>query len=170
MVKKRIKTKTYSCKIRLVFLHIPLYDPRASKHYCLPQEESLFLLNLFKSYKISHIFAGHIHGYFQGKWGNIPYTISGGAGAKLYGNDPKHFFYHYLKISIKNGMLKIEVKRIPVSSPEWIDYLLYFIYDYIFNLEYLKVILYFIILILIITLVWQKFKRNFSKHKFQQNL
>ena len=47
---------------------------------------------LFKKYKVTHIFAGHIHGYYTGTWDGMPYTITGGAGAQLYGSDPEHVF------------------------------------------------------------------------------
>ena len=49
----------------------------------------LSLLALFKKYKVTHVFAAHIHSYYTGAWEGVPYTITGGAGAKLYGDDPE---------------------------------------------------------------------------------
>ena len=94
------QSQTY--KTRLVFLHTPLFDPRGGeKHHCLPEAAGRRLAALFRQYHVTHIFAGHIHSYFSGNWDGVPYTITGGAGAPLYGTDPEHFFYHYLKVTLQ---------------------------------------------------------------------
>jgi serine/threonine-protein phosphatase CPPED1 len=104
--------KSQAYKIRLVFLHVPLFDPRGGeKHHCLPEATGRQLAALFRQYRVSHIFAGHIHSYFSGHWDGVPYTITGGAGAPLYGTDPEHFFYHYLKVTLKAGEVQVEVQR-----------------------------------------------------------
>jgi len=94
----------------IMFMHIPLYDPRGpEKHHCLPETLSDKLLELFSKYHVSHIFTGHIHGYWAGIWDTIPYTITAGAGARLYSNDPAHGFHHYLKVRVKDGWIREEV-------------------------------------------------------------
>ena len=70
------------------------------------------LAALFKKYRVTHIFAGHIHSYFTGTWDGVPYTISAGAGAPLYGTDPEHFFYHYLKVNVKGDKVQVQVRRL----------------------------------------------------------
>jgi 3',5'-cyclic AMP phosphodiesterase CpdA len=105
--------KSQAYQTRLVFLHTPLFDPRGGEHHhCLPEKLGRKLLALFRQYHVTHIFAGHIHSYFSGKWDGVPYTISGGAGAPLYGTDPAHFFHHYLKVTLKGGKVHIEVRRL----------------------------------------------------------
>lgn len=104
--------KSQSYQTRLVFLHIPLFDPRSGKSHALPVATGQKLAALFRRYHVTHIFAGHIHGYFAGKWDGIPYTITAGGGAPLYGNNPQHFFYHYLKVSLKDGKVAIQVRRV----------------------------------------------------------
>ncbi len=105
--------KSQAYQTRLVFLHTPLFDPRGGEHHhCLSEEMGRKLLALFRQYHVSHIFAGHIHSYFSGNWDGVPYTISAGAGAPLYGSDPAHFFYHYLKVTLKEGQVHIEVRRL----------------------------------------------------------
>lgn len=106
--------KSQSYKARLVFLHIPLYDPRGGNNqHCLPSAEASRMLALFKKYKVTHVFAAHIHDYYAGAWEGLPYTISGGAGAPLYGADPQHAFFHYLKVSIQGDQVQIQVRPLP---------------------------------------------------------
>jgi len=111
--------KSQAFKTRLVFLHVPLFDPRGGEnHHCLPEATGRRLAALFRQYRVTHIFAGHIHSYFAGHWDGVPYTITGGAGAPLYGTDPKHFFYHYLKVTLKDGRVQIRVRRVAALRSE----------------------------------------------------
>ncbi len=103
--------KAQSSETRLVFMHIPPFDPRGRGRQ--PDSE---LLALFRRYGVTHLFASHIHGYFSGVWDGIPYTITGGAGGRLQGSDPEHFFHHYVKVHILNGKVDSEVKRIEAKS------------------------------------------------------
>jgi serine/threonine-protein phosphatase CPPED1 len=106
-----------SYKTRLVFLHTPLFDPRGGdKRHCLPEAAGRRLAALLRQYCVTHIFAGHIHSYFTGDWDGVPYTITGGAGAPLYGTDPSHFFHHYLKVTLQDGKVHVEVRRIKTEG------------------------------------------------------
>ena len=106
---------------RTVFMHVPLYDPRGGNfHHCLPKESSDFLTMLFQKYRVTYIFASHIHGYFKGAWKGIPYTISGGAGAKLDGDDPAHYFFHFLKVHIKDSKVDIQAKHVLPADYKWL--------------------------------------------------
>jgi 3',5'-cyclic AMP phosphodiesterase CpdA len=103
--------KSQTCRIRLVFLHVPLFDPRGGDQpHALPPETGRRLASLFREYRVAHIFAGHIHGYFDGQWDGVPYTISAGAGAPLYGTDPAHFFFHYLLVTVKGTKVQVQVR------------------------------------------------------------
>ena len=110
--------KSQAARTRLVFLHVPLFDPRGGEnHHCLRPELAAQLLALFKKYKVTHVFAAHIHSYYLGAWDGVPYTISGGAGAKLYNpEDPKHAFYHYLKVTIRGSRVQIQVRPLPEQA------------------------------------------------------
>ena len=102
--------KQEKSKNTLVFTHIPLYDPRGDDyHHSFNGQTANELKEIFSANDVSHVYTGHIHGYWTGKWDNIPYTITGGAGARLYGNDPAHSFHHYLKVRIKDGRIREEV-------------------------------------------------------------
>jgi hypothetical protein len=109
--------KSQSYKTRLVFCHYPLFDPRGGKyHHSLTEEAGRRLAAFFSRYQVTHIFASHIHGYFTGNWDGVPFTVSGGGGAPLGGADPANFFYHYLKVTLQNGEVHIEVKRIKTEE------------------------------------------------------
>jgi 3',5'-cyclic AMP phosphodiesterase CpdA len=111
--------KSQGYKTRLVFLHIPLFDPRGGdEHHCLPEATGRQLAALFCQYRVSHIFAGHIHSYFSGAWDGVPFTITGGAGAPLYGTDPEHFFHHYLKVTLQASEVHVEVQRIKAEGDQ----------------------------------------------------
>ncbi len=100
-----------NAKARFVFMHIPPFDPRGRGSY-VPEKDKNDLQGLFKRYKVTHLFASHIHGYFSGTWGAIPYTISGGGGARLQGDDAEHFFHHYVKVHVNDGNVDTTVRRI----------------------------------------------------------
>jgi hypothetical protein len=105
--------KAGSYRTRLVFLHVPLHDPRGGEHrHCLLPDCGRRLEALFKQYRVTHVFAAHIHGFFEGRWDGVPYTITAGAGAKLYGADPQHFFYHYLKVTVCGDRVQTQVHRL----------------------------------------------------------
>jgi 3',5'-cyclic AMP phosphodiesterase CpdA len=111
--------KSQGFTTRLVFLHTPLFDPRGDEnHHCLQQKLGRKLAALFRQYRVTHVFAGHIHGYFVGNWDGVPFTITAGAGAPLYGTDPRHFFYHYLKVTLKDGQIKIQVRRVAATGSQ----------------------------------------------------
>jgi 3',5'-cyclic AMP phosphodiesterase CpdA len=110
--------KSQAFKTRLVFLHTPLFDPRGGEnHHALSEDTGRRLAALFRRYHVTHVFAGHIHSYFAGNWDGVPYTITAGAGAPLYGTDPQHFFYHYIKVTLKDDKVHIEVQRLAEKGP-----------------------------------------------------
>jgi 3',5'-cyclic AMP phosphodiesterase CpdA len=97
---------------RLVFIHTPPYDPRgAAYNHGLHEEEAERLMAVLKAGKADGIFCSHIHGYFTGNWDGIPYWISGGAGSRLAGDDPTHYFFHYLRVTVKDGKFNVEMLR-----------------------------------------------------------
>jgi serine/threonine-protein phosphatase CPPED1 len=106
--------KAQSYQTRLLFLHIPLFDPQPVPNHpaALPPKIADRMANLFKKYKVTYIFTAHKHGYFAGLWDGIPFTLTAGAGAKLYGANPENFFYHYLKVSVTGGQVAVQVQKL----------------------------------------------------------
>ena len=115
-LKKQLEiAKNY--KHTFVFFHIPIHDPVKDSIVKAQFDEPFAtkLQSLLDKYKIDMIFTAHQHGYFTGKWGNSPYTVTGGAGAELGGDDPKHFFHHYVLVDV-NGS-KVSYKAVQISKP-----------------------------------------------------
>jgi hypothetical protein len=101
--------KAQGAKARFAFMHVPPFDPRGTYP---PERNWKDFMDLLRRYNVTHLFASHIHGYFSGVQEEVPYTITGGAGARLQGNDPQHFFHHYIKVHVKNGKVELTVRRI----------------------------------------------------------
>lgn len=124
--------KAQDSKVRFVFMHVPPFDTTGigfAGHY-LQEKDGKYLLDLFRHYKVSHIFTSHIHGYFSGMSEGVSYTITGGGGAKLYGSNPEHFFYHYVTVRVHNGKVDTVVRHVPA----WGGIAYYFdtLKDYVF--------------------------------------
>ena len=112
--------KGQNYKYRFVFMHVPLYDPRKKNQPGHSMKNVTFakeLNKLFDKNNVTMIFCSHIHGYYKGVWGKTPYIITGGAGAELYGTDPNHFFYHYIKVDVSDGNVKYSVVKL--KSPDF---------------------------------------------------
>jgi 3',5'-cyclic AMP phosphodiesterase CpdA len=116
-LEKELK-QSQAAKVRFVFMHVPIFDPRGGTyHKSLPDKDQQDLLDLFRRYKVTHLFGSHLHGYFSGVQEGVPFTVTGGAGGYLQGKDPEHFFHHYVKVNVKNGKAEVIVKRINAANP-----------------------------------------------------
>jgi hypothetical protein len=105
--------KGQASKARFVFMHVPVFDPRGGTyHKSLPDNDQKDLLDLFRRYQVTHLFVSHLHGYFSGVWAGVPYTITGGAGGSLQGMEPEHFFYHYVKVHLRDGKADVMLRRV----------------------------------------------------------
>lgn len=128
--------KSKSFQHRFIFMHVPLYDPRQGQlgkgHSLSDQANAREINQLFDHYKVTMVFASHIHAYYAGKWRNTPYIITGGGGAELAGTDPKHYFYHYVKVNVKDDQVTYDVVRINSPDNEIVDRWLHDAWIYIY--------------------------------------
>jgi hypothetical protein len=109
--------KSQAAKARFVFMHVPVFDPRGGTyHKSLPDKDQKDLLDLFRRYKVTHLFASHLHGCFTGVQAGVACTLTGGAGGYLQGKDPEHFFYHYVKVHVHDGKADVMVRRINAAN------------------------------------------------------
>ena len=104
---------------RFVFMHVPLWDPRDKPgvtvryaHSMKDPDTARRLEDLFLKYKVTTLFASHIHSYYEDHPRGLPTIISGGAGAELVGKDPEHTFYHYVRVIVNQDKVSTEVVKI----------------------------------------------------------
>jgi 3',5'-cyclic AMP phosphodiesterase CpdA len=104
---------------RFVFMHVPLWDPRDKPGVAVRYAHSMkdpdvarSLEDLFLKYKVTTLFASHIHAYYEDATRGLSTIISGGAGAELVGKDPEHTFYHYVRVTTGKGKVHTEVVKI----------------------------------------------------------
>ncbi len=117
---------------RFVVTHVPLYDPREGTyqkgHSFHSLKEAAELNALFDRYKVTMLFASHIHFYYRGKWHRTTFIITGGAGAPL-----KHFeghgFYNFVKVTVDGAKVRYRVVRIKAKSPGFFQRLMQYTYD-----------------------------------------
>jgi 3',5'-cyclic AMP phosphodiesterase CpdA len=104
------------CDTRIVVLHVPLFD-RADGilGHCISEPQSQRLREILHNGRATYVFGSHVHGYYAGDYGGIPYTITGGGGARLGGSQAEHYFFHYLRVHLHGGQVDVEVR--PVPSP-----------------------------------------------------
>jgi len=106
-------------KYRFVFMHVPLWDPRDRPgvqiryaHSLKDPDTARKIEELFLKYKVTILFAGHIHAYYDMTTRGLHTIISGGAGAELTGKDPEHTFYHYVRVKVTDQYVKTEVVKL----------------------------------------------------------
>jgi len=111
-------------KYRFVFMHVPLWDPRDKPdvliryaHSLKDPDEARRMEELFLKYKVTTLFAGHIHAYYDVTTRGLHTIISGGAGAELVGKDPDHTFYHYVRVKVTDQDVKTEVVKLGKAVP-----------------------------------------------------
>jgi len=104
---------------RFVFMHVPLWDPRDSEsgdfkfaHSLKNSDFARKLEALFKKYKVTILFESHVHGYYDIPQPGLHRILSGGGGAALAGADPKHSFYHYVRVNVSKDGVKTDVVKL----------------------------------------------------------
>jgi len=115
------------------FMHIPLHDPVKDSIVKAQFDEPFAtkLQNLFDKYKIDMIFTAHQHGYFTGRWGKTPYTVTGGAGAELGGEDKNHFFHHFVLVDVNSSQVNYKAKQITKPTGSLVDEFLHNLKEFI---------------------------------------
>jgi hypothetical protein len=128
--------KSRSYRYRFVFMHVPLYDTRTSglalEHGLKDASFARKLNALFDSYDLTMLFTSHIHEYDRGVWGKTPYIITGGAGGELAGNDPKHDFFHYIRVHVSDAGVSYDVVKLKPTVAGWISKLVFDAWVYIY--------------------------------------
>jgi 3',5'-cyclic AMP phosphodiesterase CpdA len=96
--------------IKMVFLHHPPFDPDGTDHIMAYGNEPFMTLMVEQG--VDYVFAGHIHAFAQEERDGVVYTVTGGAGAPLYTQDHPQAFHHYLRVTVQDEAVTIEVIKI----------------------------------------------------------
>ncbi len=99
-----------------VFMHVPPFDPRAGKSYCLPEMIGKRFMRLMERFRVDYVFSGHIHCYFREVINGVTYII-----APPSGGTPRcsPFFYGYISIAVQGQ--KITDSMIEVKNNWWLQ-------------------------------------------------
>jgi 3',5'-cyclic AMP phosphodiesterase CpdA len=96
--------------VKIVVLHHPPFDPDGTDYVMAFGAEGF--VELMVEEQVDAVFAGHIHAYAQEHRDGVLYAITGGAGAPLYGKDHPQAFHHYLRVSVVDERVDIEVVEV----------------------------------------------------------
>jgi len=158
--------KSRAYRNRFVFMHVPLYDPRADaqglEHGLQDPVEAKKINDLLDRYDVTMLFTSHIHGYFTGKWGKTPYIITGGAGAELVGTNSTNYFYHYIDVRVSDSGVRYYVVKIPSPGDNYVVRLLHNLWLYIYAflaLHFFDIVLGLCGLYLVLFVLYQLEKR-----------
>lgn len=115
--------KSQQYQYRFIFMHVPIYAPPgydASEGMDITGPGGADALTaLLDANHITMAFAGHVHNYFSGVWGNnTPYIVTAGAGAPP-DTLTKPANYHYMRITVtpKGVLYKIVKYTPPIAAP-----------------------------------------------------
>ncbi len=165
--------KSQNCRYRFVFMHVPIFDPRVLRqlgHSMKDVKNAKELASILKKYNVTMVFAGHIHGYFEGEWFEVPFIVSGGAGAELMRLDPNHYFYHFVKVHVSESSVDYELVKLKSPDFNVIDRIEAFVWLYTYSfivINYWIILLVISLFILISMIVYgteRKFLLEMIKH------
>jgi len=158
--------KSRAYQNRFVFMHVPLYDPRAEKqgleHGLKDPVQAKMINDLLDGYDVTMLFTSHIHGYFKGIWGKTPYFITGGAGAELVGTNPADYFYHYITVNVSDSGVTYDVVKVPSPGDNFVVRMLHnvWLYTYAFlAMHFFDIVLWLCGLYLLVFVLYRLEKR-----------
>ena len=94
---------------KLVFTHIPPFDPRPEQDHTLTNLTTANrLMTLFEDYNVNTVFTGHIHMYNQTVRNGVRYVVTGGAGASLYASPEAGGIYHFVNVTLNEYGMTVE--------------------------------------------------------------
>ncbi|MDK2927241.1 MAG: hypothetical protein PWR31_931 [Bacillota bacterium] len=104
---------------KLIFLHVPLWDPRPGEDHALKSaEEAARLHALFRQHQVIAVFSGHVHLFACREKDGITYVTTGGAGAPLYAPRAAGGFHHWTRVQLSGGRVKVEAVPVEPAAAE----------------------------------------------------
>ncbi|MFW9770148.1 MAG: metallophosphoesterase [Candidatus Thorarchaeota archaeon] len=104
-------------EFKFVFTHIPVFDPRTEQEHAMVNETTAErLMNLFEAHGVTTVFTGHIHMFNESVVNGVRYIVTGGAGASLYTSEEDGGIYHFVNVTLSDGV--VEIEPILLSEPD----------------------------------------------------
>jgi hypothetical protein len=100
---------------KLVFMHVPPFDPRGEDHCFLDQVEAASLLDVLTDPEnvVKAVFNGHVHMFSQNAVEGVTFVTSGGGGAGLYASPQDGGFHHFAVVEATPAGITVT----PVEKP-----------------------------------------------------
>jgi len=104
-----------SAEWKIVFTHIPPFDPRPGENHTLSSDATgERLMSLLSTSGVDVVFAGHIHIFNDSIRNGGRYVITGGAGAGICATT-EGGLYHYVNVTLQSSGLTMNV--VPLNPP-----------------------------------------------------
>ncbi len=101
-----------SAEWKIVFTHIPPFDPRPGENHTLSNSTTAErLMNLFETSGVNIVFAGHIHIFNETIRNGVRYVITGGAGAGISPSS-QGGLYHFINVTLQGSNLTTNVVQL----------------------------------------------------------
>lgn len=100
---------------KFVFMHIPLFDPRAGGDHCFSDtKQAAELHKMFSTSRVLAVFSGHVHVFAQEVKDGVTYVTTGGGGALLYARAEQGGFHHFAMVRVDGD--RVQVEAVPVKA------------------------------------------------------
>jgi 3',5'-cyclic AMP phosphodiesterase CpdA len=93
-----------------VVMHVPPFDPRQGKGYCLPAPIAKRFMQLMERFRVDYVFSGHIHCYSREVINGVTYL-----GCPAAGGTPRcadSLYYGYIQVVVRGQGLKDSVVKV----------------------------------------------------------
>ncbi len=102
---------------KVIFTHIPIFDPRLDKdHDLLNETQSTKLLTLLNNTNVKAVISGHIHYFNHTLMNGIHFITSGGGGAYLYEAPEDGGLHHYTEVTINVITDEFTINPVPLMK------------------------------------------------------
>jgi 3',5'-cyclic AMP phosphodiesterase CpdA len=93
-----------------VVMHVPPFDPREGKGYCLPAPIGKRFMQLMEKFRVDSVFSGHLHCYFRKVINGVTYIGSPSAGGTP--RCANSLYYGYVHVVVQGQRLHDSVVKV----------------------------------------------------------
>jgi len=108
---------TYPTNPKIIFTHIPLFDPRPDEnHSLLSSTQATQILSLISDKNVKAVISGHIHLFNHTIVDGTHFITSGGGGARLYAETEEGGYHHFTEITYNLLTSEVTVEPVPMTK------------------------------------------------------